>query len=61
MPGMPLPNIGSLKTGMVFAAPLMAEGQVVVPRGTSVTEQLLVLLHDLDRVRPLGGVNVEAR
>lgn len=51
-------GVSSLRIGMMFAAPLAAHGKVIVPEGTMVTRELLVLLLDLDRVKSLGPVEV---
>jgi len=50
-------GVDSLRVGMVFAAPLTADGNVIVPEGTPVTQELLRLLLNLDRVKSLGPVD----
>jgi CheY-like chemotaxis protein len=51
------PGVNDLLIGMVLAAPLGAGGRVIVPAGTPITCDLLVLLKNLDRVKSLGAVN----
>ena len=42
---------------MMLATALVSEGRVIVPAGTPITCDLLILLKNLDRVKPLGAVN----
>ncbi len=54
-PMMPITNFSSvtvpqLRVGMVFAAPVIGKGRTIVPKGTSVTPELLTLLRDLEKV-----------
>ncbi len=50
-------RVNDFLIGMVFTAPLSSEGKVIVPPGTPVTVELLVLLKNLDRVKSLGVVD----
>jgi CheY-like chemotaxis protein len=54
------PPLGAkdLLPGMVLTAPLSADGKIIVPPGTPVTPELLVMLQHLDRVKSLGPIEV---
>jgi DNA-binding response OmpR family regulator len=54
-------GVEDLMVGMVFTKPVIAQSKVIVPSGTEVTHELLELLRNLDRVRPLGAIDAEAR
>lgn len=51
-------TIDDLRPGMVLAAPLFAKGAMLVPAETAVTQPLLELLRELDRVDSLGAIRV---
>ena len=43
-------TVADLQVGMVFSAPVMGKGRAIVPKNTRVTQELLTLLFDLEKV-----------
>lgn len=52
-------TISQLRVGMVFSAPVMAKGRVIIPKGKIVTDELLTVLRDLDKKVVVDLMSVE--
>jgi CheY-like chemotaxis protein len=49
-------KISDLQVGMVFTAPVMSKGRIIVPKGTPVTAELLTLLRDVEKIATIEPI-----
>jgi CheY-like chemotaxis protein len=53
-------SVAELHVGMIFTAPVISRGRMIVPSGTPVTTDLLTLLRDLEKVFPIEPMLAES-
>jgi hypothetical protein len=51
--------VAELHVGMIFTAPVIGRGRMIIPSGTPVTTELLTLLRDLEKISPIEPMMVE--
>jgi DNA-binding response OmpR family regulator len=51
--------VADLEAGMVFISPVVGAGETIVPSGTLVTPELLVLLHDAQKQVLIEAMTIE--